>query len=91
MSALSPDTSEPNVLDWHRDIGIAVAVTFILSVSVLHRWHAYDLFYKCYSVFFLLIVLTLPWEDVRMKKRTHKLEVWRACLLIMMTAILFRQ
>lgn len=91
MATLSPDTSEPNVLDWRTDIGLAAAVTFILSGSVLHRWHAYDLFYKCFSVFFLLMVLTLPWEDVRMKKRAHKLEVWRVCLLIMMTAILFRQ
>ena len=56
------------------DVGFAVAVTFILSVSVIERWHAYRLFDKCFSVLFLLIVLTLPWEGIRMKKRTRSLK-----------------
>jgi hypothetical protein len=90
MATVASDTPEPNVSNWRTDVGFAAAVTFVLSVSVIERWHAYRLFDKCYSVFFLLIVLTLPWEGIRMKKRTQKLEVWYVCILLMMVTFLFR-
>jgi hypothetical protein len=78
------------VVNWRTEVGFAVGVTFILSVSVIERWHAYGLFDKCFSVLFLLIVLTLPWEGIPMKKRTQKLEVWYVCILLMMVTFLFR-
>jgi hypothetical protein len=90
MPTLVPNTPEPNVSNWRTDVGFAVGVTFILSVSVIERWHSYRLFDKCFSVLFLLIVLTLPWDGIRMKKRTQKLEIWYVCLLLMMVTFLFR-
>jgi hypothetical protein len=90
MSTVAPAASEPRFFDWRTDVGFAVAVTFIISVSVIERWHAYRLFDKCFSVLVLLTVLTLPWEGIRMKKRTKKLDVWYVCLLLMMVTLLFR-
>ncbi len=89
MATLTPDTPGPTVSNWGYDVGFAVAVTIILSQSVINRWHAYRPFDKCVSVLVLLIVLTLPWEGIRMK-RTHNLEVWRVCLLLMMVYFLAR-
>ena len=89
MATPTPDSLEPTVSNW-RDVGAAVAVTLILSQSVIHSWHAYLLFDKCISVVVLLFVLTLPWEGIRMKKRTHNVEVWRVCILLMMVYFLSR-
>ena len=75
MATLAPDTPESNVSNWRTDVGCAVGVTFILSVSVIERWHGYRLFDKCFSVLFLFIVLTLPWEGIRMKKEPRSLRL----------------
>jgi len=88
MATPTPDSLEPTVSNW-RDVGAAVAVTLILSQSVIHSWHAYLLFDKCISVVVLLCVLTLPYEGIRMK-RTHNVEVWRVCVLLMMVYFLSR-
>jgi hypothetical protein len=87
---LAPDTPETNIVDWRANAGLAVGVTIVLSRSVMDRWHTYRPFDKCFSVFVLLSVLMLPWEGIRMKKRTHNLEVWRVCLLLMLVYFLFR-
>ena len=87
MATLEPDTPEPTVSNW-RDVGYAVAITIILSKSVINRWHSYGSFDKCVSVLILLFILTLPW-DGRMK-RINNLEVWRVCLLLMLVYFLAR-
>jgi len=89
MATHMPDSLEPTVSNW-RDVGATVAVTFILAKSVSHSWHAYHLFDKFFSVVILLSILTLPWEGFRMKKRTHSVEVWRVCILLMMVYLLSR-
>jgi len=90
MATPTPDALEPTVSNWRYDVGVAVAVTLILSQSVIHSWHAYHLFDKCVSVFALLCVLTLPWEGIPMKKRTHNVEVRQVCILLMMVYYLSR-
>ena len=88
MATPTPDSLEPTVSDW-RDVGFAVAVTLILSKSVIRGWHAYPLFDKCFSVFVLLVILTLPWSGLRMK-RTHSIEVWLVCILLLMVHMFSR-
>lgn len=90
MATPIPNTSEPSVSNRRYDVGVAVAVTFILSQSVIHSWHAYRLFDKCFSIFILLIVLTLPWQGIRMKKRTHNVELRQVYLLLMLVYFLAR-
>jgi hypothetical protein len=90
MATPTPDTPEEAVSNWRYDLGLAVALTFILSQSVIHSWHAYRLFDKCFSVFVLLSVLTLPWDGIRMKKRTHNVELRSVCLLLLMVYFLAR-
>jgi len=92
MTTLAPDTPEPNFssrTSWGTQVVVAACVTFILSDRVIDHWHSYRLWEKGYSVLFLLIVLTLPWEGIRMKKRQN-VGVLYVYILLMMVAFLFR-
>ena len=88
MARATPHSLEPTVSNW-RDVGFAVAATLILSKSVSRSWHSYHLFDQCFSVVILLFVLTLPWGWTRMK-RTHSVEVWQVCILLIMVYMLSR-
>jgi hypothetical protein len=87
---MAPVTAEPDVSKLtYTNAVFAVLVTLILGVSVVHRWHAYRLFDRCFALFVLVFLVTLPWSTSRMEKRGQKMELWYVYLVVLMVDGLF--
>jgi len=88
MASAAGESDVPRVR--YLDVVSAVLVTVSLGASVMQRWHGYRLFDKCFSVFVLLTVITLPWDAIRMKIKGQKVEVSHVCILLLMVTYIFR-
>jgi hypothetical protein len=87
---MAPVTAEPEVLKLtYTNAVFAVLVTLLLGVRVIHRWHAYGLFDRCFAVFVLVFLVTLPWNMSRMEKRGQKMELWFVYLVVLLVDGLF--
>ena len=87
---MAPVTAEPKVFKLTLTNAVfAVLVTLILGVKVIHRWHAYGLFDRCFAVFVLVFLVTLPWSTSRMEKRGQKVELWFVYIAVLLVDGLF--
>jgi len=74
----------------YMNVAFAVLATISVGIDVFERWHAYRLFDKCYAIFVLVFLGTLPWSVSRMEKRSQRLELWLLYLVVMMVTVIFR-
>jgi len=74
----------------YTNVAFAVLGTISIGLVVIERWHAYRLFDRCYAIFVLVFLSTLPWSVSRMEKRSQKLELWFLYLVVMMVSVIFR-
>lgn len=74
----------------YTNITFAVLVTMILGIEVIERWHGYRSFDRCYAIFVLVFLGTLPWSVSRMEKKNQKLELLLLYVVVIMVSAILR-